>query len=270
MNTYAHYCTGPGFLGIIESGNLWAGTLRHMNDSMELKWTKKLIQQEIESWQASGKLTDLTSTTNAMLVQFIWEGAEWFAICLSHKVDQLSQWRGYADNGAGYCLELDPSVIASEAIVPWNDTTSKVGIVDIIYDHNQQMRIIREILASVNPDNATALHVALHRIFKLLPVFKNPSFVEESEVRILYWPDISYDGAAMTINGPHRDFGHRMTAHGPSLYFKIPFVRPLDKSALQRVWLGPKNPASERDVERLLAAHKYPCVEIKRSVSSYR
>jgi len=48
-----------------------------------------------------------------------------------------------------------------------------------------------------------------------------------------------------------------MTAHGPSLYFKIIFVQPLDKSALRRVWLGPKNPASDRDVERLLAANKY-------------
>lgn len=83
--------------------SLWATSSFHMNDSLEFVRGKDLLREAM----AALPNDDITRWMQLALKDC--NGLEVYCACFSLVPDDLSQWRGYGDNGAGVCLEFDLS-----------------------------------------------------------------------------------------------------------------------------------------------------------------
>ena len=102
-----HYCSNDTFLKIVEKSELWLSELTLSNDSMEGAWVREVLLKECRERNLSPHaLDDFAKKTTFLLEVFSAAG-----FCLSAEGDLLSQWRGYADNGAGVAIGFEPKTI---------------------------------------------------------------------------------------------------------------------------------------------------------------
>lgn len=110
QNKYVyHYCSVETFLSIIQNSCLWMGNIRHSNDlteraslinalCMELSQTlSPNLSPPPEAIRLNNFITLFQNTAQGMYNPC-------YATCFSFQPDLLSQWRGYADNGAGVAI----------------------------------------------------------------------------------------------------------------------------------------------------------------------
>lgn len=129
-----HYCSNDTFLSILRNSELWLSELTLSNDSMEGAWVWEMLKEECQKRNLSPHvLNDFVKDATFFLELF---GVVGF--CLSAEGDLLSQWRGYADNGAGIALGFDRRITKELC-----DSTGKKKINTflkrVIYDHQEQM-----------------------------------------------------------------------------------------------------------------------------------
>jgi hypothetical protein len=80
---------------------LWATSSLHMNDSEEFVRGRDVVRSEIDTLPP-GKIK-----TQMKLALKDSDALEVYCACFSAVDDDLSQWRGYGDNGSGICLAFD-------------------------------------------------------------------------------------------------------------------------------------------------------------------
>ena len=115
--TLYHYCSLQTFKSIIENKSIWLSDIRKSNDSKELEWIKgKSEYYLLKTW-----VDYLNSMDNEQRFQKVssddfkrvdelkelisnFNDIKTWAFCLSEKKDDLSQWRGYADDGTGISI----------------------------------------------------------------------------------------------------------------------------------------------------------------------
>ena len=173
-----------------------------------------------------------------------------FLASFSTDDDSLSQWRAYADNGAGVALGFDLSNIPKE---PIGDGLSHAGLVKCEYRLNTQREAI---ISCLEPQMALAARYghafvqrevaiaaagsALVTVNELGMALKNPGFKEEKEWRLV---------AMAARNEPVPEaLSFRNTDFGPAPYVPIKLgTAGLDR--LRDVVLGPRvDPIAERSV----------------------
>ena len=108
-----HYTDGRGLKGIIESQTIWFTDYRHLNDPSELSYgiekARDLMRQAATGADVYGRaflecLSDMLSLRKFARLEF-------FIASFSRERDELGQWRAYADNGRGYALGIQASVL---------------------------------------------------------------------------------------------------------------------------------------------------------------
>jgi Protein of unknown function (DUF2971) len=106
-----HYTTLESFIGIIESGELWASHIRYLNDTSEMNLMWELVRSRIEARRrdaenaARDRLDQIQQFAASPLNQDI------YLISFSKDGgDRLSQWRGYG-GGAGIAIGFDPKQV---------------------------------------------------------------------------------------------------------------------------------------------------------------
>jgi hypothetical protein len=108
-----HYTDGRGLKGIIESQTIWFTDYRHLNDPSELSYgiekARDLMHQAATGADVYGRaflecLSDMLSLTKFPRLEF-------FIASFSRERNELGQWRAYADNGLGYALGIQASVL---------------------------------------------------------------------------------------------------------------------------------------------------------------
>jgi hypothetical protein len=214
--------------------------------------------------------------------------------CLSEHEDQLSQWRGYADNGAGVCIGF--SKVFLQGLVTLLRSEKDLFTADlseVIYDRAKQSSNIAGYLAaietaveegalrpkyssllfSVSDDDKKKIEAAEKQLsvtflamFPHLYTLKNPAFREEGE-----WRLISYIYAV----------GKRIDTDFLSaleFYAKNDRIVPMrnigmgDKysGSIKQVILGPKNITPIKVVEAALKKFGFLDVDVRTSKASYR
>lgn len=165
-NILCHYTSLPALFSILESDSLWATATRFSNDSSE---------EQIFSDTAYYK----TIQSNIQMDNFL--------ICVSQNTDCLSQWRGYCANGGG-AIELDLMQPCQYSVLYANyETSSQFKLVTnaplrMLYvpqNHALHEEIMQMLQKASNPKGLPIMH-------ELLPYFKNESFREEGEWRLLF------------------------------------------------------------------------------------
>lgn len=235
--TLYHYTTFKGFLGIVDSGVLWASDLRYMNDSAELLHAADLMREEVKILIANGHEHPSLLTQLLEWMEYrVSDGHMVFAASFRSNGNLLSQWRGYSSVGKGVSLGFHPQYVTQCA----RQQGFQVG--RCIYDSEAQRQIIRTILAGIvqlaeeNPQVTANDYRALFEkvegdLLRIASILKHPSFQEEEEWRIVSPAIADYtsnqvhfrEGTSMLV--PFSEF-HLFPLNGRSVPLEHMFLGP--------------------------------------------
>lgn len=239
-----HYCPLEAFKSIIEKPELWLSSATYSNDRQELR-----VAKEIATNMRSNKSINTPPEHSIYIV------------CFSKKADLLSQWRGYGNDGIGVSIGFDPSVLKKEKKLeetnpPYIGSKYNGFYCMVNYDTES----VADLVEKSSRKNNLAMEDIL--INAEMCCYKNKSFEEESEVRIVYIPD----------NKGNTD----ISLECESIEFKIsnrrivPYIKmSIPKESIKEIILGPKNNMTENDMYLFLRKNGYNDVEVIKSSIPY-
>jgi hypothetical protein len=241
-----HYCGVVGLKGIIEGKAVWLSDVRYCNDFMEHNWLKERYDYEIDylRHQQPSPFHDALAAEKANYREHLA-----FIACFSTESDVLSQWRAYADDGAGFAIGFNPNYFALSLSAPryGSDQGTTHGLFPVCYDLDQQIALIKTIIEHYRTESqqqdADVKKYATDCYFNLQMVSitcKNPAFAEEKEWRIVYRPMIWRKAAGLEILGGNSDIAFRTSRSNLVPYFKLSFSEKRQCRPIEEVVLGPK------------------------------
>lgn len=240
-----HYTDAKGFFGIVESGPcLHATHHEFLNDVGEVRFGLDVVRAFFRRLgsELGEEVTSLLDTTIESLGH-----ADSFIACLSKGCNVLSQWRAYADSGAGYCIGFSPT----ERLVGYGDDQVhwSTHLLECIYgranlEERLSRRLSRErasLARQAFEDQPALLAMHLGRLaLRYAHLAKHEHFQEELEWRFI-------------VNAPANDVRYRVGARGLTPYLET------ENLSIKEVWVGPvASPSPQvalRTTSRFLAKH---------------
>lgn len=276
-----HYTNDTGLRGIIETGKLWFTDIFNLNDPTELKHgigpAIEIITAECD--EERPEIKQFSKNLDAFLHLGIEHIAHFFICSFSRVGDDLGQWRAYADNGRGYAIGFDASML----VHAFTTVISEAGHMTfpVRYGEDELRAMHREIIAEVIPlislprgrnleskardDYMEELLDSLSiPILRAALFFKHKAYFNEQEYRFFQMflagreiPDLKYRGRPYSLTR-YREFDWRRAA----------------PESLKQIIVGPaadKNLAFQFANDCLLAFHRTPgIVSINQSTIPYR
>jgi hypothetical protein len=273
-----HYCGVVGLKGIIEGSAIWLSDVRYCNDYMEHNWLKEKYDCEIDClrYQQPSSFHDALAAEAANYGEHLA-----FVACFSTESDVLSQWRAYADDGAGFAIGFNPRYFDLNLSPPryGKDQTITHGLFPVCYDEDEQNAIIKKIIDHYREKSQQAStdvkQIAADCYFNLQMVSitcKNPAFAEEKEWRIVYRPMIWRRAAGLEILGGNDDISFRTSRSNLVPFFRMPFAEKRKFEPILEIVLGPKqNLTKELDVlSWFFEKNKANVGRLRKSKATYR
>ncbi|MEP0547414.1 MAG: DUF2971 domain-containing protein [Rhodothermales bacterium] len=204
-----HYTDLAGLRGILASRSLWFSHATSLNDPLEIQYGQDLIADALNSAMAAESNDEARTFLRQITVQVQAFGRALFhsfVACFCEDDDLLSQWRGYADRGGGYCIGFEFSDATR--------TTSSLDSLDkgrspflrkVIYDEDGQRKLASDYIQQVTDAAKAALATGISKAYGSMPgyvpsvmamqaanvlldmmlVFKHRAFREEKEWRLI-------------------------------------------------------------------------------------
>jgi hypothetical protein len=97
-----HYTTDEGFKGIIESQELWATSIYHLNDWKEFDYGREALIESTKALLKSKEVAD----AGAEMLSYLYDTHPSLFVCsfsAAEDGDDLTQWRAYSSKG-GYAI----------------------------------------------------------------------------------------------------------------------------------------------------------------------
>ena len=214
IETVWHYTDGNGFLGILQSGRLYATQVSALNDSKETRYATDLFREEIKRVISErAQEPEIVKFYQSVLEQ-VQEAPEnptqgvskFFVACFTSRSDDLNQWTRYTKSSPGrFAIAFHPNGLNREP----NSTLYRV-----IYDKAQQEAAVRKVVRATldfylsgltgerakHPEVWAELFYAAwdEWIYKLAPLAKDQQWESESELRIVHelkiadFPDVRF------------------------------------------------------------------------------
>jgi hypothetical protein len=147
-DTLWHYTSFAGFQGIISSKKIWASEYRFLNDRKEFVHAKELAQalvneepERIEQFPVRKTMQDAFNM--AFNTGLLHEDRNRIMVAsFSEEADQLSQWRGYADNSRGVSVGFD-----LRGIRPPSDIGTAVIFAPCLYKQSDKCKLLKSVFA---------------------------------------------------------------------------------------------------------------------------
>jgi hypothetical protein len=112
-----HYTGDIGLFEIVRSGTLWVSDYTSMNDPSEIQYGIRiglqLLEAELAARNSPVMLRSFVGGFKGRMDNVLEKVLRAFILSMSIKGDELTQWRSYGDNAAGYRLEFDSSILDS-------------------------------------------------------------------------------------------------------------------------------------------------------------
>jgi len=243
-----------------------------MNDDRETKWVYELLKK-------------LTKSTNTSLSKEILEEYQkqknktHYIASFSKEKDLLSQWRAYAGDATGVaiafgskkgdlyrnlglCGKTNGVNTSPEGKV--TPSTAELGIEYLIYQENEQQRLVDGIINSTNSKSDIKSSAAMLK--ELVTTFKHPSFFEECEMRITYTPENIKNGKLDHSIECLSSIEYREQNGRIIDYYKFHF----SIKAISEIIIGSKSKLTKDAVESFLSSNGFSATNVKYSASSYR
>ena len=214
IETVWHYTDGNGFLGILQSGRLYATQVSALNDSKETEYATDLFREEVKEVIAeqAGK-DDVVSFFQSILEQIKEEPdnptqgiSKFYVACFSTRPDDLNQWSKYTKTSPGrFAIAFHPNGLKREP----NSTLYRV-----IYDRDKLKDAVKKVVYATldfymsgltgeraeKPEEwARLFYLAWDEwIYKLAPLAKDQQWDSEGELRIVHelkvadFPDVRF------------------------------------------------------------------------------
>jgi hypothetical protein len=286
MNLY-HYCSNAAFLSILLTREIWASEFSLSNDPMEGKWIREVFAQYCDERQ-------LEAHYKARLLEYLDvviqnSGAAGF--CMSEEGDLLSQWRAYADNGAGVAIGFSKEYLELLGTTKRDRNDSfNASLTQVQYDIIEQKKLIAEYadeilkLASQGVLQSPSLlmisdadeqerktklgQLMLRFIFFVFHLFamKNPGFKEEREWRVISY---IFRSGKEDQRGDLRSMEFRSLVDRIIPFRRIP-LEDLGQQAINEIVVGPRNITHDYIFGEILEKYTFTNVAVRRSIVSYR
>lgn len=291
-----HYTDAQGLLGILSTGRLRLTDLQYLNDVQELSGVHAvaaalqtqaggmLSSIDVEAPDAADTVGRISRAVHMELIARAYtdlsqrrrsQRARAFVACFCKRGDLLSQWRGYAAEGAGYAIGFSWNALSELSVFqpqppqssllagqdghaqPRRSATWHIDQADVEYEDEAQLQaraeaILDRFMSDTEPDYAS--------VVRELAAVKNPAFAEELERRIIaVFPDSDVP-----------DLQFRSGRFGVVPYVEV----PLPKKAIREVVIGPSLPPEAEtaltDALRVYLGPQGAGVEVTRSSAPYR
>jgi hypothetical protein len=183
-----HYTSQRGLLGIIKEKKIWATNIRYLNDELEFDYGVNEVLEVLESGPSQIR-EDLSETVRTHLKRGD-PVTVFVASFSSDGGDELSQWRGYCTEGAGFSIGFEPKKLIMLA------EKQNFVIEPCVYEKSNQAGKIRSIIPSADKE-LNSLDASffgkigkerldfLFKVFFLAPLLKHAKFKEEKEWRLI-------------------------------------------------------------------------------------
>lgn len=276
-----HYCNVEAFFSIIKDSKIWLSDVGKSNDYQECILCRNLVNEGIESI-----LSENEEDLQAWRQGYSWgkytsHSMGTFCTCFSESRDQLSQWRGYANDGRGIAIGFNKELLLRLNSISEHHT--KFGKV-IYYNHEKQ----RQYINSIIKDNIEKLdykgigHAALELNINYrlkFPFIKNAGFVEEKEWRVVVCSEIdNYHNIPSSDDFVFSKIKYRVANEKLIPYLEMDFER-IKRELVKEIWIGPKSEVEIEDIVNFLKMCGYydgveynsdEPISIRKSESSYR
>lgn len=198
-----HYTSQAGLLGITSTRKIWATNMAYLNDISEYDYGMNIIRAAVErrreqaSNEDRGFFDEIANTFEAKAHNFL-------VTSLTQEEDLLSQWRGYTDNGNGFCIGFDAGAL--KARTQTGDTD--MMLVRCVYEPARQQELAERLVdyeftkwkkEHAQGDKSTIgsiwesfLGVSFDFYFAAIALavsFKNAAFYQEREWRLVTYMD---------------------------------------------------------------------------------
>lgn len=267
-----HYTSVESLFQIVKSRRFRLGNIFFMNDSMEVKWCFNLALEMMKD-RGGERFDAISDQIRQARFEYI------FCVCFSAVDDDLSQWRGYADDGRGVVIGVDISKVIEG--IP-----GCVKAIKVEYEEEIQKAEVDEMLQEflATPQGESGVVEEIHRFMMhnrlstLAVNHKNPASSREQETRLVLRPSFDRPSGmndqryaeACLAKFPH---GVEFWPRGGSLVPYADIDLPLE--AIRSIRLGPKfGGGMAKDAMQLFLSKEgvseNVIENISRSVASYR
>lgn len=202
-----------------------------------------------------------------------------FCVCFSESEDQLSQWRGYAQDGKGIAIGFDKKILEELNLI----SEYHIAFGKVIYNNSEEY--VKEIV----DDNIQKFeykgvgHVALElsQNYRMkFPFVKNPGFEEEREWRAVVCSQVGNYNIPSSDKILFSKIKYRTSNNKLIPYIEMNFEK-IKQNIIKEILLGPKSDVEIEDVVNFLKFCGYyenveggynsnSPISIKKSVTSYR
>ena len=283
-----YYCSLNTFFRIIKNKQIYLSDPLKMNDNLELKWYLDRLNNEqftVDKVDYQESIFDMVKKRSGLnftfeeLVEILNSKGQKsvYISCFSRDPDILSQWRAYAEDGRGVSIGFNLDMLKKAD----NFFVSEVIYTDdVVYGSNESgIEIVADTINIVFSVNKIAgkeeqMEVFLHELIPELIQYKNPSFIEEQEIRLVYCEDMKFE-KILDRNGAFREkwnyieLEHDFRTIGSdniTEFVKLDFCL----NAIEEICIGPKCLLSRNDVKNIMNRLLDIDVNIIESKSSYR
>ncbi|MFY9410850.1 MAG: DUF2971 domain-containing protein [Methanosarcina flavescens] len=260
------------FFGIITNKNIRLSDAYKTNDYIELECIFSVMEKSMTNLLKSEFVHAIQGSYQRWLETYFRP----HIACFSKKGDLLSQWRAYANDGKGISIGFDRRYF--ESIKELDN--KEFEIFDVIYRYEEQEKLLRNLFSTIRADNLKALEdfyinkgnknyfqeiVLASVLLKYRVIFKNETFSEEKEVRLVHGFD--------RIAAEPDIFEYRVTQDDLISFVELPIDIKTDYPPIKEIILGPNckvNPGSLRLFLEQNLPHTSSEIKIEKSKSSYR
>ena len=294
--TLYHYCSVQTFYDIIKNKSIWLSDLSKTNDSQELIWMKgiverkllpqveKNIREEVSGW-------DEWKVTRDLLKHSDFKISCW-GFCLSKKKDNLGQWRGYADDGAGIAIGFKYNVLKKFIPSTTRNSLSEPNLTldEIHYKNEEELleeitkkadekadeiengiengienkdicKIITELVNQIKGNSEVtfsskeAAKIIVEALVAIteFPFYKMKAFEEEEEWRIVFsMSREQFSECAVKCYNWPSPLSFKEFGFNSSLVSHIDLGIKNFEDVIQSITIGPKSKLTEADIELIL------------------
>lgn len=270
-----HYCSVESMFNIIKSKSLWLSNSGQMNDSEESTW----IEQYFPSLKDLFVSENETQFLNDAIKLFHQENNKPFIFCFSERKDSLSQWRAYSSDGRGVCLGFSTNKLSIKRIpstlislnrtllllpITYNSKQQKSKLSELSENYKRKIKSDKEIFIPF------IIRMYQNRLLALSLVFKNHSFSEEKEWRIIQSPLTEESSSKSEIDNRISKLQFRVSGDKLFSYCEFHLKEIFNSKLIPEIVLGPKSKIDIPELELFLKANGLEGTKVIRSESTYR
>jgi hypothetical protein len=265
-----HYTDAGGLLGILREKKIRATHYRYLNDRDEMRRGEEIVQRVAKQFSVDQQRSTLHRFVFEKFIEHhatrsLTKTVAVFVASFTDDGNDLSQWRGYGANGAGYSLGFSGFRLAQGDVA---DAAMSLELYQCEYDDeafrssvithfDKILNTMDRILAEHGISNGTysaaigsAVAHFLRAVAAIIPRLKQGAFSKECEWRLVAMPMLDRERDVIRF---------RESSRGVVPYVEIDLCHEKEQLDLVKLYVGPtQDPdAGLMTAKMLLSSHGY-------------